>query len=170
MHRIHDKIEADMPNILPVKPYRRKIKCYCGPATLKMVFQFFGFLVSEEEIAKVASTTNEEGTTVRGMIRAAKHFGFNAFSKRNCTPNDIRRYLNKKIPVIVDWFWEDDGHYGVVVGMDEKNIILRDPSFWKIKVKSLEMFDNRLWFDFPGNRIEKDRMIMRLMIVVTPKK
>lgn len=160
-----NKTEKDM---LYLKPSRLTFSC--GPATLKIYFHYYGVFASEKEIAKIAGTTNEKGTSLDGMLKAAEHFGFNAFTKKNSTLDDLRYYINKKIPVIVDWFCEDDGHYSIVVGINKKDVILRDPSSWRIKKMPIDKF-LRVWFDFPGNYIEKsDDIIIRLMIVLTPKK
>ena len=156
--------------MLNLKPYRRQIKSFCGPASLKIVLDYYGVSVTEKEIAEVAGATIEAGVSPEGLVKAAKHFGFNAFLKEGSTLYDLRYYLDKKIPVIVDWFWENDGHYGVVADIDEENITLRDSSFWKIRKMSLEIFLG-VWFDYPGNYPKtKDDFIVRVMLIITPKK
>ena len=142
----------------------------CGPASLKMVFDYYGVSVSERKIAKVAGATREKGTTKEGLIKAAKHFGFKVFLKENSTFYDLRYFVKKKIPVIVDWFLEDEGHYSVVVGLNRKNITLMDPTLKRERKISTEKF-LRIWFDFPGKFIKKPKdLILRLMLVVTPLK
>ena len=166
-----DSIEEDMSNnnLLKLKPYRREIKYYCGPASLKIVLDYYGVSVSEKEIARIAGATTKEGASAKGLVKAAEYFGLTAFTKEDCSIDDLRHYLDKKIPVIVDWFWEDDGHYGVVIGIDKKNIIFRDPSFLKTKKMPLEMF-LKVWFDYPGDYPkDKNAFIVRLIIVVTPR-
>jgi len=140
----------------------------CGPASLKMVFDYYGVSVSERKIAKVAGATREKGTTKEGLIKAAKHFGFKVFLKENSTFYDLRYFVKKKIPVIVDWFLEDEGHYSVVVGLNRKNITLMDPTLKRERKISTEKF-LRIWFDFPGKFIKKPNdLILRLMLVVSP--
>ena len=127
-------------------------------------------LLSEAEIAKIAGATKEKGVSKEGLIRAAKHFGFQAFSKEKSSPNDLRYFLKRKIPVIVDWFFEDDGHYSVVVDIDKDNIIFRDPSFKSLRRLPIEKF-LRVWFDFPGEFIKNPKdLILRGILVVTPFK
>ncbi len=80
--------------------------------------------------------------------------------------SDIRAYLNKEIPVIVDWFSKDEGHYSVVMGIDEENIYLQNPEIGGIQELSLKTF-KRIWFDFPGAFIKsKDDLILRRIIVI----
>lgn len=154
--------------MIKLKPFRQ-MPGLCGPASLKMVFDYYGVSVSENKIAKVAGATKEKGTSKAGLIKAAKHFGFQVFSKELSSLNDLRYFLKRKIPVIVDWFFEDEGHYSVVVDIDKKNIVLMDPSLKKGKKKmSLEKFF-RVWFDFPGKYIKDPKdLILRLMLVITP--
>jgi uncharacterized protein len=142
----------------------------CGPASLKIVFDYYGVTVAEAKIAKIAGASSKKGSDIKGLIKAAKYFGFNAFYAKESSFEDIRHYIKKKIPVIVDWFLVDDGHYSVVVGIDEKNIVLIDPAIKKQRKMLLEDF-YRVWFDFPGKFIRKPKdIILRSMLVVTPLK
>lgn len=147
----------------------------CGPASLKMVFDYWGKTVSEIAIARVAGTTVEKGTTKDGLIRAASHFGFNAIVKENASLDDLRNYIKQGIPVVVNWFLGDDGHYSVVVSIDKNNVFLADPAMKKpllygnIRRISCKKF-YRVWFDFPGDFIKDPKdLILRLMIIFTPK-
>lgn len=125
-------------------------------------------------MAKLSGMTQKEGTSPEGIIRAAKRLGFNVFMKKNSSLADLRQFIKRKIPVIVDWFLEDDGHYSVVVDIDKKNITLMDPTLRKILIyvrrrkMPLDYFF-RVWFDFPGNYIKNPRdLVLRLMLVITP--
>lgn len=154
--------------MIKLKPFRQT-PGLCGPASLKMVFDYYGVSILEDEIAKIAGASKEKGTSRAGLIKAAKHFGFDGFSKENSSLSDLRYFLKRKIPVIVDWFFEDEGHYSVVVDIDKKNITLIDPSFKKgVRKFSLEKF-LRIWFDFPGKHIKDPKdLVLRLMLVITP--
>jgi len=161
--------------MIKLKPFRQT-PGLCGPASLKMVMDYYGVSVSEAEIAKISGATREKGISTSGLVKAAKHFGFKTFVKENSSLKDLEYFVNKKIPVIVDWFDEDDGHYSVVVDVDEKNIVLMDPALRKIliyirrKVFLRETFF-RVWFDFPGDYIKSQKdLIVRLMLVIIPKK
>src|SRR3989344_3530561 len=92
-----------------------------------------------------------KGVSVDGLINAAKGLGLNAFYKDFSEIKDLKEYVvDKKIPVIVDWFSIDDGHYSVIVDIDDKNIYIQDPEQLEPKTFDIEFF-NRIWFDFPGN-------------------
>ena len=154
--------------MLKLKPFRQT-PGLCGPASLRMVLGYYGLSVSESKIAKIAGSSKEKGASVKGLIKAAKHFGFQVFSKENSSPADIKYFIKKKIPVIVDWFLEDDGHYSVAVDIDKKNIILMDPSLGRKRRMPIEKF-LRVWFDFPGKFIKKPKdLVLRLILVVKKK-
>ncbi len=80
--------------------------------------------------------------------------------------SDIKKFINKKIPVIVDWFSGDEGHYSVIVGIGKDSIYLQDPELGHVRSMRLRTF-KRVWFDFPGKYlVSKDGVIVRRMIVL----
>ena len=139
-----------------------------------MVMDYYGVSVPEKEIARVAGSTREKGTSIKGLIRAAKHFGFKVILEKEASLRDLEYFVDKKIPVIVDWFDREEGHYSVVVDINKRKVVLMDPALRKIliyirrRVFSREVF-YRLWFDFPRKfiRTPKD-LVLRAMLVVAP--
>lgn len=155
--------------MINLKPFRQTAGL-CGPASLKMVLEYYGILASESAIARAAGASRKKGASKEGLIKAAEHFGLKVFTKEKSSLSDLRRFIKKGIPVIVDWFSGDDGHYSVVVDINEKNIILMDPELAGKRKISVEKFQ-RLWFDFPGEFIKDHReIVLRLMISATPQK
>ena len=135
-----DKIEEDMSSPLYVKPIRQTPD-YCGPTVIQMFLYRDGIEASVEEIAKIAGTTKENGTSIEGMVKALEHYGYETSAKELSTPDDLRYYINKQIPVIVDWFSPEGvpgGLYSIVVGINKKNVPLRAPSFPKIRKISIK--------------------------------
>ncbi|MBU0570090.1 C39 family peptidase [Patescibacteria group bacterium] len=155
--------------MLAVKPFRQKTG-YCGPASLKMVLRYFGVDMSEEELARLSNCTEEWGVGAEQLVRVANDLGFQAEIFDNSDIDNIKRWvLEKKIPVIVDWFSEDDGHYSVVVDIDGENIYIQDPEFGRLRAMRLDNF-YRVWFDFPDKFIKhKDQLTIRRMIIIYPK-
>ncbi len=164
------------PNLLLVKPFQETLfKSMCGPGSLKMVFNYYGIEKSEEEIAKLAGTTEDLGTDDQGIKKAAESLGFTVEIKNESSFEDIQEYLNKKIPVIVNWFtrgrinYDDsqvpDGHYSVVVGLDEGFIYLQDPEIGKLRKIERDDF-MKVWFDFTGEYISLDELIVRQIIAI----
>jgi len=89
--------------------------------------------------------------------------------------SDIKKWLDKKAPVIVNWFTRGrkdyadsevaDGHYSVVAGIDEQFIYLQDPEIGKMrKIKRHDFM--RVWFDFKGDYIKPKELIIRQIIAI----
>ncbi len=151
--------------MLNIKPYKQT-PGMCGPASLKMVLEYFDVEKSEEELGRLTHCNPDRGVKAENIVEAAKQLGFNGLIKDMADFSDIRAYLNKEIPVIVDWFSKDEGHYSVVVDIDEENIYLQDPEIGGIQELSLKIF-KRVWFDFPDAFIKsKNDLILRRLIVI----
>ena len=152
--------------MLKVDPFRQK-PGYCGPASLKIVLGFLGVKITEKKLALISGCTQSCGIGAEGLVCAAQKLGFRARMKDFSDLEDIREWVNrKKIPVIVDWFAFEGGHYSVVSGIDKENIYLEDPSLGHRRALKLSTF-MRLWFDFPSNYLRsKDELIIRRMIIV----
>lgn len=166
--------------LLRVKPFQETLHGgYCGPASLKIVLDYYGVQKSEREVAKHCRRNPNLGTNDISIKRVAKSYGFNAEIKNNASFTDIKKWLNKDVPVIVNWFTRGrkdynnsevpDGHYSVVVGLDKKNIYLQDPEIGAMRTIKRDDF-LRVWFDFKRDYITswKD-MIIRQLIVIYPK-
>jgi len=151
-------------------------KGYCGPASLKMVFDYYGLRASETELARACLTDKKNGVSDKDIKRVAERFGFKVVIKNNSSFADIEKWLDKGAPVIVDWFTKGrrdypesavaDGHYSVVVGLDKNYIYLQDPEIGRLrKLKRLDFL--RVWFDFKGKYIKRlNEMIIRQIIVI----
>jgi len=91
--------------LLDVKPFRETLDAdMCGPASLKILLEYYDIIKSEEELAKMAGHKEGLGTDDKGIERAAKKLGFKVKIKNNSSYKDIEKWLKKDVPVIVDWF------------------------------------------------------------------
>ncbi len=168
-----------MNKMLNVKPFQETLGIgVCGAASLKIVLGYYGVVKSEGELCRMCGTTVELGTDDEGIVRAAGELGFCAEVKNDSSFEDIAQWLNRGVPVIVDWFTrgridyadEDvaDGHYSVVVGLDDEYIYLQDPEIGKLRKLTREDFLS-VWFDFTGHTIHTDELIIRQLIAVYKK-
>lgn len=147
----------------------------CGPASLKIVLGYYGVDKAEKELAKMAGWKKGLGIDDKGIKKAAERLGFKVVIKNNSSFKDIQKWLDREVPVIVDWFsrgrndYPDsemaDGHYSVVCGLDDKSIYLQDPEIGKLRKIKREDF-MRVWFDFKGEYLKINELILRQIIVV----
>lgn len=111
-------------------PYFKQDTEYsCGPATLQMIFAFYGKKISEELLVERLQTTMSAGTEHQSLINVAEGEGFFVYVNNNSSLEEIRNLLLKNVPVIVRYIEpsHDEGHYSVVVAVKEDSIILNDP-------------------------------------------
>ena len=162
--------------MLKIKPFQETLNAsMCGPASLKIVLKYYGVEATEKELAKLVGTSPDLGADDKGLARAAKHFNFKVKIKNNSSFKDIEKWLDRKVPVIVNWFtrgrkdYSDsniaDGHYSVVAGLDNKFIYLQDPEIGKIRKLERDDFV-KVWFDFRGEYIKPEELIVRQIIAI----
>lgn len=163
--------------LLTVKPFQEKLNAgYCGPAVLKMMLAYYGIEKPEEKLAQLAGTNKETGTDDKALQRVLESFGLKVEIKNEASFEDIQGWLNKEVPVIVDWFTRGradypdsavaDGHYSIVVGLDAEFIYLQDPEIGALRKLARSDF-MKVWFDFRGEQITSwDDIILRQLIAV----
>jgi ABC-type bacteriocin/lantibiotic exporter with double-glycine peptidase domain len=165
-----------MNKMLPVKPFQETLNAgMCGPASLKIVLSYYGVEKNEQELFKMCKTKKDLGTDDQGLKKAAEQLGFKVKIKNKSTFKDIEKWLDKKVPVIVNWFTRgrmdyidsdvSDGHYSVVTGLDDEYIYLQDPETGSVRKIDREDFMT-VWFDFTGRYIKPDELILRQIIAI----
>lgn len=165
-----------MNKILKIKPFQETLfHSYCGPATLKILLSYYGINKTEKELAKMAGWDKDLGIDDKGIKQAVEMLGFKVKIKNNSSFKDIESWLNKSIPVIVNWFTRGradypdsetaDGHYSVVAGLNDKFIYLQDPEIGRIRKLEKDDF-MRVWFDFKGEYIKSDELVIRQIIAI----
>lgn len=167
----------NQPKLLDIKPFQETLHAgMCGPASLKMVLGYHGVEKTEEEVAKECGRDSGLGTDDISIKSAAESYGFKVEIQNEASFEDIQFWLDKKVPIIVNWFtrgradYDDsevpDGHYSVVVGLDKDSIYLQDPEIGKMRTLARSDF-MRVWFDFTGECINSwDEMIIRQLIAI----
>lgn len=142
---------------------------------LRLSWIIMGIKKSEKELAKLCRHNKNLGVDDEKIKRVAGSLGFKVKIKNSSNFKDIENWLDKKVPVIVNWFTKgrqeysesevSDGHYSVVAGLDEKYIYLQDPEIGKIRKIKRDDF-MRVWFDFKGKYIKVDELIVRQIIAI----
>jgi hypothetical protein len=110
------------------------------------------------------NTSEERGTAPESIIRVARNHNLTALMDTNLMLDDLWRSVYDKIPVIIACqVWRDgssrgapwnsdreDGHYLMVIGLDEKNVYFEDTTMPGIRgVIPREEFVSR-WHDCVG--------------------
>ena len=110
----------------------------CGDSAMQAVLYYYGIEFREDQLIKRLHTTHD-GTDPEAIEDFAKAEGFSV-DMRAMNIADIKEYIDKSVPVIVDiqaWSGHrhqnykgdyDDGHYVVVIGYDDERFIFEDPS------------------------------------------
>ena len=153
--------------MIKIKPFRQKTGL-CGPAVLKMMLAYYGVEKTEQELAKLTKCDPELGIGGEKMLEVVRKMELDGYIKDHASLEDLEELVVKQqIPVIVDWFSEDDGHYSVVVDIDSENIYLQDPEVGHLRAMRRGKF-YRVWFDFPGENIQSitDLTIRRMIVIV----
>jgi predicted double-glycine peptidase len=130
-------------NHLPIPVTPQATEYSCGPAAVLSILSYFGIDQGpERELHSRLKTTKKDGTHPRDIAAAAPALGLEAKFQMGLTLADLRAALQRRIPMILDiqaWpdkklpagGWKDhwdDGHYVVLIAMDENYAYFMDPS------------------------------------------
>lgn len=112
---------------------------------MQSVLAYYGHGFTEEFLAKELGSDAESGTDHVKMAAYANRLGIKAEVKTNLKIEDLKPYLDRDQPVIVEaqaygmkdgvevpehglHQRVDQGHYMVAIGLDQNNIYFMDPS------------------------------------------
>jgi len=171
------------PILLAGVPDVRQSTSYsCGASALQAVLHYYGIEAREDTLMKACKTTYRDGTQPAGIIRAAKERGLKATFREGLSLEDLQAALKRGIPVIADiqawadkpkpgfsWLktWED-GHYVIVVGMNETHVFVEDPSLLgcRGRIPRAEFIER--WHDYEGAPPydKKDRAYVQMGIFI----
>ena len=94
-----------------------------------MVFGYYGLVEAEKDIIEEVPLTKERGIANEDMRRTVEKHGLYCHTEEDSSFEKILEFLNKSFPVIVNFIEpsDGDGHYAVVVGYENGELILNDP-------------------------------------------
>jgi len=111
-------------------PYYKQQETYtCGPASMQMIFDYFRYYQSQNELAKQMGTNKERGTDNDRLVKTATSHGFFCYVNNNSSFDEIRHFLGRGLPSIVNFIEpiNNEIHFAVVSGLTRRSIILNDP-------------------------------------------
>jgi predicted double-glycine peptidase len=173
------------PNLLDIVDVRQATPYTCGVASSLAILNYYGIEAREDSLAERFGSTEEAGTSPQQIADGLASYGLEAILKVNTSLEDLSANLRNGIPTMVaiqawldsypayDWTsnWED-GHWVIVIGMDNRNIYFEDPSLlgtrgWMPKDEFLAR-----WHDYAGSGPydpATDKAVMQLSISVRGK-
>ena len=142
---------------------------FCGPASLKIILDYYSIFKTQDEWAKLSESTKENGVQNEGMAKAIEKVGFIAKIIKEVSLNSLRNLIREGKTFLVIWWSGSEGHYSPVVNVTKKNIILADPELGRYRKMSLKNFDH-LWFDFAKDyeRSPKDLELRTILLIEKP--
>ena len=111
-------------------PFHKQTTEYnCGPAALQSIFEFFGKYLPQKKLEELLETSEAYGTSHAALKRVATDLGFTCEVMKYSTLKSIRGYLNRGLPVLVNYVEPSDeaSHYAVVTRYSNGEITLNDP-------------------------------------------
>lgn len=148
-------LEDSQAKLLDFPDVRQSNGFTCGCDSLLAVLYYYGLSYREDRLAKLIKT-DEEGTAPQPIVALCRKLGFKV-DVGKMTLKKLKDYVDRSVPVIVVYqawrdkpsYWKDDyedGHYSVVIGYDNNNLILEDPSMLNKGYIPVEEFLER-WHD-----------------------
>ena len=174
-----NNITQNNTTLLNVPDVRQPTNSSSGPTSLQAVIDYYGTDIMVDKLMNMTNTS-ENGTTPDNIAQAARNLGFSVEVKENMTLQDLQQNINQGIPtIIVCQAWKDnstgnwtndtdDGHYMVVIGMDDQNIYFEDPAILGSRgYIPLQEFMER-WHDLYFNpQTGNNTTVNRLGIIIT---
>jgi ABC-type bacteriocin/lantibiotic exporter with double-glycine peptidase domain len=92
----------------------------CGAAALAIVMEYYGRIVSLEEL-RIACGVSRNGSKASNILRAAREYGFKAQGYKR----SLRKVLEGPYPAIIFWNFN---HFVVLEGLRGQKVFLNDPA------------------------------------------
>lgn len=117
------------PVVIPVPYHEQETQFTCGPAVLKMILQYHGEYMGERRLRRYTKTSPKTGTNHQELITASRKLGYHCFVKQNARPYDVKSFINRGLPTIINWQEPDtkEGHYSVIFGYTADYFYVHDP-------------------------------------------
>ncbi len=147
-------------------PYVEQLPNYCGPASLEMIYSYYGTDIDQKEIG--SGIIGPQGVAADQLAQVSLDMGYDV-TKEYCGMNDLLASLDNGNPVLVRVINNSgtNGHFMVVTGYDmqEKVIYINDPSSSRNDEMSFQDFDS-IW---NITTLPAGNNSSRLMIIIVPK-
>src|SRR5689334_1693993 len=155
----------------------RQITDYsCGASALRAVLSYWGSEVDEADLMALLHTNSEVGTYPEGIAKGARSLGFDAEVVENLTVDELERLTVDGYPVIAlaqVWLSErdagralekiwDNGHYIVVIGVDQDHVYFQDPFIHMSKAFVPRRTFEAHWHQVMGGDLERNPKLIHV--------
>ena len=131
---------STVKNLIRVPLTRQNANYTCGVAALQSILGYYNFDKRLDVLSAEVKPDQENGTNYLNIASFAKSLGFDVNIRTNMTLDELKKYIDQKKPILLAiQAWADskssyssnqneDGHYVVAIGYDDKNFYFMDPS------------------------------------------
>jgi predicted double-glycine peptidase len=149
------------PHRINFPSLRQSYTYSCGSLACQTILIYYGFDIREGTLINEMDV-DESGVNPSAIRKALEKRGLKVTVQINQTIEDLKKYIDQKIPVIVDVQayprkqkegWEDDvknSHYAVVIGYSDTAILFSDPADVNYSYLANEAFMRR-WHGLEEN-------------------
>jgi ATP-binding cassette subfamily B protein len=123
----------------------------CGATCLRIVFKYYGQMVSIQKIRKLCQTT-KDGVNLYGVSEAAEKLGFRTYGVRL----NLEQLSQIELPCILHW---NQNHFVVLYKIKNKRYFISDPA------TGLISFDER---EFTKNWYSTKELHLGLTLILSP--
>lgn len=143
----------------------------CGAACLAMIASQFGSHISITKIREVAGT-DREGTSLKGMLEAAKKLNLDAKAVKGTEQIFSRKF---PVPLIAHLQYQNgNNHFTVISKINEKRVWTYDPAIGKVSYKKEDFL--KIWSGYlilvsptPDFVVQKDaHALFKFVPLITP--
>jgi ABC-type bacteriocin/lantibiotic exporter with double-glycine peptidase domain len=119
--------EANHTHIIESVPFYPQDTYQCGPASLAGVLNYWGVLITADDIAKEILSESAKGTLTIDIVLYAQMKGFNATQYKG-DMDDLKKNIDANYPIIVlvDYGFSlyQANHFMVAVGYNKHGVIV----------------------------------------------
>lgn len=154
-HDVASKIEITIRQgigfVLPVGHFEQERAYTCGAASLRIVLDYLGYRMTEQELARRSKTGVDHGVDPVDLVQAARSLGHKVTWHEGWTIRAVKKVLHNGLPIIANHQQSrgyGEGHYAVIIGYTRKDeFVIADPACDdRFRLVPIRKFMN-LWYE-----------------------
>lgn len=149
----------------------------CGASALQAVLHYWGRELEETEVMKIIGTSEDVGTYPENIVRGVRALGLEVEARENLTLDELRAFGHPVIALCQVWRSQksstpqpeedwDNGHYIVVLGVDDEYVYFQDPYLRMGKAFVTRASFERHWHQIMGGTAASNPRLMHLGILI----